>query len=82
MVEKSKRDQVFNTKIKLTCKCGYKIVLIPDVHIMSKTIEDHVSEHISKDSLDEKEADGLRWFLISQTLIFAGESRNNREKSI
>jgi len=71
MIKKIKKESKFNKKFKVTCKCGHEIVLIPDVHIMSKAIEDHVLEHISKDPVDEKKADLLRSYLITQALNLA-----------
>jgi len=36
----------------ITCECGYKIFLIPDLVAMSQAIEKHVLEHKNKGAND------------------------------
>lgn len=55
------------------CKCGYKILLVPDLKAMGQAIESHVLEHLSKDSLTEQEADRIRMDLIAKTMRKAAD---------
>jgi len=49
----------------ITCVCGYEILILPDVKIMSQAIEKHVLEHKNKGATDS-EADKIELELIAQ----------------
>jgi len=49
----------------ITCVCGYEILILPDVKIMSQAIEKHVLEHKNKGATDS-EADKIEFELIAQ----------------
>jgi hypothetical protein len=49
----------------ITCACGYEILILPDVKIMSQAIEKHVLEHKNKGATDS-EADKIEFELIAQ----------------
>jgi hypothetical protein len=59
------------------CICGETILLVPDVTVMSKTIESHLAKH-KKEVKDPIEAEAiverLRDDLISQVLEKASKS--------
>lgn len=52
----------------ITCECGYKILVVPDLAAMSQAIENHVLEHAkgSESPGDYVEANRIRDSLISQ----------------
>lgn len=60
----------------ITCFCGTKILLLPDVKLMSKAIETHVEEHTKKikdAKKAEEEAERVRDDLIAKVLQKACE---------
>jgi hypothetical protein len=62
----------------VNCFCGVKILLVPDVRLMSEAIEAHIKEkHMSKtvDSVEaEVETEKVREYLIMQ--VFDKASKN------
>ena len=63
----------------ITCSCGAKILLVPDVKIMSKAIEAHVAKHAEKvkDPKGAKvEAERLRDELITQVFEKASQAQD------
>ena len=70
---------VKNARIKphlsaVTCECGYKILLVPDLAAMNLAIEKHVLEHKNKGAKDA-EAIRIEDALISQVFDKAAESQ-------
>ena len=68
-----------NTRAKqhlrvITCECGYKILLVPDLAAMGQAIERHVLEHKNKGA-DEAQARRIEDALIAQVLDKAAESK-------
>jgi hypothetical protein len=62
----------------ITCECGTKILLLPDLTATSQAIENHVAEHQKQDKDLAKataEAERLRDALIAQALKKIGRSR-------
>jgi hypothetical protein len=56
--------------------CGAKIMLLPNVKLMSEAIEAHVEKHKHKiKDLTEAESEGLRENLIAQVLDNASKSK-------
>jgi hypothetical protein len=49
----------------ITCACGYEILILPDLKIMSQAIEKHVLEHKNMGATDS-EADKIELELIAQ----------------
>lgn len=49
----------------ITCVCGFEILVLPDLKIMSQAIEKHVLEHKNKGATDS-EADEIEFDLIAQ----------------
>ena len=49
----------------ITCACGYEILILPDLKIMSQAIDKHVLEHKNKGATDA-EADEIEFELIAQ----------------
>lgn len=45
-----RQDTLEERLLVLKCECGSKILLIPDVEVMSKAIENHVKEHRKQES--------------------------------
>ena len=64
--------------VKVTCKCGEEILLLPDLKEMSKAIEDHVDMHLHLKTpvYTAKEAQLLRDNLIAQVLSKASQSED------
>jgi hypothetical protein len=44
-----KDDELVHHLTLLTCECGAKILLFPDLRVMNRAIEAHVSEHRKKE---------------------------------
>ncbi|MCW4006050.1 MAG: hypothetical protein NWF04_05585 [Candidatus Bathyarchaeota archaeon] len=62
-----RQDIVEERLLVLKCECGTKILLIPDVEVMSRAIATHVEEHRSRERDPIKaEANAQR---IENTLI-------------
>jgi hypothetical protein len=62
----------------ITCECGMKILLLPDLRATSEAIENHVAEHQKQDkdlARATAEAKRLRDDLIGQALKKIGGSR-------
>ncbi|MCW4000669.1 MAG: hypothetical protein NWE93_10555 [Candidatus Bathyarchaeota archaeon] len=74
-ISKKKSDEYRDLPL-IECCCGAKILLIPNVKLMSKAIEDHVLLHI-KEIKSEKEAEAeaerVRDDLTAKVLIRASE---------
>ena len=49
----------------ITCSCGYEILILPDLKIMSQVIEEHVLDHKNK-GVTDSEADVIELDLIAQ----------------
>ena len=61
----------------IKCSCGYEILLVPDIKVMSKAIEAHAKEHKQKvkDSKAAKaEAERIIDYLIEQVFDKASET--------
>ena len=62
----------------IECFCGAKILLVPDIKLMSKAIETHVQEHTKKIKGSQKdvdaEAERVRDDLIAKVLNKACEA--------
>jgi hypothetical protein len=59
----------------IKCKCGQKILLVPDLTAMSEAIEEHVRGHVEKEpNLTDRKvvANQIRDDLISQVFKIAG----------
>ncbi len=55
----------------IKCECGAEILLIPNLELMNKSIESHVTEHIKKETDKGKlgaAAERIRVLLITQVL--------------
>jgi hypothetical protein len=62
----------------ITCECGTKILLLPDLKATSHAIEHHVAEHQNQEKDLAKataEAERVRDALIAQALKKVGGSR-------
>ena len=60
----------------IKCQCGVEILLVPDVKLMSKALENHIAEHklkIPDAKTAEEEAEKIRDDLITQVLKKACE---------
>jgi hypothetical protein len=60
-----------NSTPLIDCKCGEKILLIPDLKAMNIAIETHIAAHrkvTKKTKIEEKSLASLRQFLIEQLL--------------
>ena len=49
----------------ITCVCGYEILILPDLKIMSQAIDKHVLEHKNK-GVTDAEADEIELDLIAK----------------
>lgn len=61
----------------IKCSCGAKILLVPDVKLMSEAIEAHVEEHkqkINDPTEADVEAENIRTDLIIKVLNKANEA--------
>ena len=61
---------------RVTCRCGKEILVVPNVRLMSKAIEEHVEEHRKKlGCLKEakEEAERIRNDLVTKVLRKASE---------
>jgi hypothetical protein len=66
-----KSDELLHHLPVLTCECGAKILLSPDLGVMNRAIEAHVSEHRKKEKDPSKAALAaahIREILIEQLL--------------
>ena len=73
--KKKPNDNVGLSAIK--CSCGAKILLVPNVKLMSEAIEAHVEEHkqkIKDPKEAEVEAENIRTDLIIKVLNKASEA--------
>jgi len=57
----------------ITCVCGYEILILPDLKIMSQAIDKHVLEHKNKGATDS-ETDEIEFELIAQLFSEVDES--------
>ncbi|MFB3889703.1 MAG: hypothetical protein ACE14S_09450 [Candidatus Bathyarchaeia archaeon] len=77
-----KKNTELKTQLPLvTCECGAKILLIPQVEVMSRAIESHAGEHRKKEpdpAKAEATARHIRELLIEKTLETA--ARVQKEK--
>jgi len=74
-VSKKKKVSEANLPI-IKCFCGAKILLVPDVKLMSKAIEAHAEAHTKKikpKKEAEAEAERVRDYLIAKVLDKASE---------
>ncbi len=73
----SKKEKLSETALPvIRCFCGAKILLLPDVKLMSKAIEAHVEEHtknIKETKKAEEEAERVRDDLITKVFDKAYE---------
>ena len=53
-------------KSTITCKCGAKILLVPDLKEMNLSLETHISEHKKKYGISDDEAETIIEDLIVQ----------------
>ena len=62
----------------IKCECGAEILLVPDLELMDKSIENHVEEHVKKEA-DKKKieatAERIRINLITQVLEKASQTK-------
>jgi len=68
-------DNVKSADQVITCECGTKILLLPDLKATSDAIENHVAKHQKLESDLGKataEAEGVRDALIAQALRKVG----------
>jgi hypothetical protein len=68
-------DELFVIK----CKCGARILMLPNVKMMGKAIDEHVAMHRLKMEMEhcteaDAEAEEIRDFLTTQTLEKASDS--------
>jgi hypothetical protein len=59
----------------ITCECGQKFLLLPDLQTMGQAIEKHALEHQKKCSLTKEETNAIKKSLIVQTLELVSELR-------
>jgi hypothetical protein len=62
----------------IRCLCGAKILLIPDMKAMNRALENHIDEHIKKNSKTRKSyipPIKVRKILVEQILEKASEQR-------
>ena len=72
---KKKIDSEFGLSV-VKCVCGAAILLVPNVKVMSKAVEDHVEKHVAKVKNQreaEVEAERVRDDLITKILEKASE---------
>jgi hypothetical protein len=66
----SKKKIVSNKGLPvIKCSCGYEILLVPDIKVMSKAIDDHVETHSQKvkdPKASKAEAERISDYLIAQ----------------
>jgi hypothetical protein len=65
--------------VKVRCKCGDEILLLPDLKETGKAIDNHVNMHIQNlraPSCTLAEAERLKDFLIGQVLRAASQSED------
>lgn len=77
----SKKETESNVKLPvIKCFCGAKILLIPDVKLMSEAIEAHIGKsHKSKTKNPEEneaEAEKVRDYLIAQVFDKTSRTEN------
>jgi hypothetical protein len=62
----------------LKCKCGTRILLIPDIKVMDKAIEKHLAEHRKtiKSKTNSNVIDDLRHFLTRQLFGLSNENES------
>ena len=53
-------------KSTITCRCGAKILVVPDLKEMNASLEDHVNAHKKKDKISDVEAEAILEDLIAQ----------------
>ena len=70
---KLNKDSYISHLSVITCVCGYEILILPDVKIMSQAIEKHVLEHKNKGATDS-EADEIELELVAQLFNKIAES--------
>ena len=58
----------------ITCECGYKILLLPDLKAMNHAIQNHLSEHKNRNAKNAK-VKKIEDALISKIFEKASESR-------
>ena len=63
----------------IRCKCGFEILLVPDLKMMARAIEAHAVEHgKEKDpAKDAFETEQIQAFLIAQALNRAAGASSN-----
>jgi hypothetical protein len=66
-----KREGIF-----VRCECGFKILLVPDLNMMTNAIENHAAQHgkIEKDTVKATfDQQRIEVYLIAQTLKAAAD---------
>jgi hypothetical protein len=64
-----------NYLIFIKCRCGYELLLLPDVQVMGQAIEKHALEHKRKYGLTQEQTESLMDYLIAQALKQAERSQ-------
>ncbi|MDT8781957.1 MAG: hypothetical protein IAX22_04845 [Candidatus Bathyarchaeota archaeon] len=68
----------------LKCRCGVRILLIPDLSVMNKAIEKHLADHrkfVKKSKTLSKEIEDLRQFLVKQLFELSSSQIIHNEKT-
>jgi hypothetical protein len=62
----------------IVCKCGFKLLWLPDVRVMGQAIEKHALEDKKNYGLTQEETEKLEDYLIAQALELADKKPKNR----
>jgi hypothetical protein len=61
----------------ILCKCGFKLLWLPDVRVMGQAIEKHALEDKKKYGLTQEQTESLEDYLIAQAFKLAAEKQKS-----